>query len=209
MKKKISIIDSGLSNLYNVIQAFTYMGMEVDIVNDNTSVFNDYLVLPGVGSFKKGMDEIIKKKLSSKIKEHVQSNKPFLGICLGMQMMLSKSYEFGEYNGLGLIQGEIIKIPSLNHNNAKHKIPHIGWNYNMFSNNKDKLINNIDDRASMYFVHSYMASLVNESNILAKTDYNGINVISIIKHLNSYGCQFHPEKSGESGLQLLENFTEI
>ena len=205
---KISIIDSGLSNLYNVSQAFEYIGAKTNIVSCNDDTIHDHLVLPGVGSYERGMNSIKKIGLIDKIKNHVESNRPFLGICLGMQMMFKRSYEFGEHKGLDIINGDVVKIPSKNNANDTHKIPHIGWNDNMVKIN-NKLTVNMWDSFSMYFVHSYMSTSVNNENIISTVNYNGIDIISMVNYKNSYGCQFHPEKSGEDGLNILRNFTRI
>ena len=207
--KKISIIDSGLSNIYNVCQAFKYIGMNVDIIESADDKLSDYLVLPGVGSFENGLSELYNKKLIESIKKHIKGNKPFLGICLGMQMMLEQSKEFGNFNGIGIIQGEVIKIPHYGKYNLKHKIPHIGWNKNIIKQNGTQLLQNVSDGTATYFVHSYMAQPTNKENIIATCDYNGVNITSIIRHGNSYGCQFHPEKSGENGLKILTNFANL
>jgi len=205
---RVSIINSGLSNLYNVSQAFEYIGAKTNIVSCNDDTIYDYLVLPGVGSYERGMNSIKKIGLVDKIKDHVESNRPFLGICLGMQMMFERSYEFGDHKGLNIISGDIIKIPSKNSTNVAHKIPHIGWNGNMVMT-KNKLTANMGDSFSMYFVHSYMASAVKNENVISTVDYNGINIVSMVNYKNSYGCQFHPEKSGEEGLNILRNFSHI
>jgi glutamine amidotransferase len=207
--RKISIIDSGLSNIYNVCQAFKYIGMNVNVVNDIDDEINDHLVLPGVGSFRNGMSQLSLKKLITPIKNHINTGKPFLGICLGMQMMFEKSYEFGEHAGLGVIKGDIQKIPNIGKDHIKHKIPHIGWNKNIFINQNSSLLKNIIDGTATYFVHSYMANIQNLSDAIAVCDYNGIDIISIVQHNNSFGCQFHPEKSGENGLKLLSNFSDL
>jgi glutamine amidotransferase len=209
MKKEISIIDSGLSNIYNVCQAFQYIGMSPNIIKSSNDKIGDYLVLPGVGTFKNGMTELHDRGLIEKIIQHVTLNKPFLGICLGMQMMLEKSTEFGNFSGIGIIKGAVNRIPSCNTRNIKHKIPHIGWNQNKILNKTNKILKNIPNMTPMYFVHSYMAQVKNEENLIATCDYNGIPITSIISENNSYGCQFHPEKSGDEGLMILRNFAEL
>lgn len=209
MKKEISIIDSGLSNIYNVCQAFRYIGMTANIITNSNDKIGDYLVLPGVGSFENGMTELHDRGLVDKITQHVTSNKPFLGICLGMQMMLEKSTEFGSFSGIGIIKGTVNRIPSYNANNIKHKIPHIGWNQNNILNKTNKILKNIPNKMSMYFVHSYMAQVKNAEHLIASCDYNGISITSMISQNNSYGCQFHPEKSGDEGLMILRNFSEL
>jgi len=211
MNKKVSIIDYGLCNLYNVVAAFESMGASVELVESKKKISEaEYLVLPGVGAFKDGMSLLNKKNLTSEIINHIQSNKPFLGICLGMQMMFDKSFEFGEHNGLGVINGDVIKIPSIGSNMIKHKIPHIGWNNLVLNENiSNNFANLASNNDSMYFVHSFMANKINNDNILAHVDYNGIKIPSIITIKKSIGCQFHPEKSGKHGLSLLHNFLDL
>ena len=159
--QKVSIIDSGLTNLFNVSQAFEYIGASVNIVSSPDEIVSDHLILPGVGSYENGMKEISRLGLIDHIYNHINLNKPFLGICLGMQMMLKKSHEFGIHKGLGIIDGEIVKIPNMDDNNIRHKIPHIGWNDNIVDM-KNPLTSDIDSSFSTYFVHSYMAHLQNQ-----------------------------------------------
>mgnify|MGYP001435756583 CR=1 FL=1 len=212
MKIKVSIIDYGLANLYNVSNAFKHVGANIEIIDKPNEVKNsEFLILPGVGAFRNGMRGLDIRNLTNEIKEHVKKRKPFLGICLGMQMMLTRSYEFGIVDGLDIIKGNVVKIPGKNLSNIAHKIPHIGWNSLSFNESTkiNHIFSNHINNTSMYFVHSYKAECSNEENIIAVTDYNNIKINAIIKHENAYGCQFHPEKSGELGLMLLKNFISI
>tara|TARA_Y100000768_G_scaffold64460_1_gene44509 strand:+ start:19629 stop:20252 length:624 start_codon:yes stop_codon:yes gene_type:complete len=205
---KISIIDYGLCNLYNVSNALDYLKAKVEIIEKPEDVTNaTHLILPGVGAFKNGMRGLKIRNLIEPIKEHIDKDKPFLGICLGMQMMLSKSYEFGEISGLDIIDGEVVKIPHINNTGEAHKIPHIGWNKIIYK--EDKLTNGQNNRSSMYFVHSYKAECKNEESVIAHTLYNDVKITAIIKSKNAYGCQFHPEKSGKHGLHLLNEFIKL
>ena len=207
MSNKIGIIDYGLCNLLNVKNAIKYLGANAEIIDTPESIENQsHIILPGVGAFKNGMRGLIIRNLVDSIKNHVLDDKPFLGICLGMQMMLNKSYEYGEIEGLNLVDGEVIKIPNRNSANKKHKIPHIGWNEINYQNNKSKKISN---NKSVYFVHSYMANCKDKENVIATTDYNGVKIEAIINNKNAYGCQFHPEKSGDAGLDILNNFINL
>lgn len=206
--KKVSIIDYGLCNLYNVSNALEHVGATVDIIdNPNSIKESTHLILPGVGAFKNGMRGLSLRKLIDPIKEHINLQKPFLGICLGMQMMLSKSYEFGEIEGLGVIEGEVKKIPSFSPNGKKHKIPHIGWNRIICKENK--ILDKSKNYPSMYFVHSYKAECVKKDNVIAYTKYNDLKIPAIISSNNAYGCQFHPEKSGRDGLDILKKFINL
>tara|TARA_B100000965_G_scaffold99662_1_gene81669 strand:+ start:1495 stop:2118 length:624 start_codon:yes stop_codon:yes gene_type:complete len=205
---KISIIDYGLCNLYNVSNALNHLKVKVEIIENPKDVTNaSHLILPGVGAFKNGMRGLRIRNLIEPIKEHVDKNKPFLGICLGMQMMLSKSYEFGENAGLNIIDGEVVKIPQTNNTGRAHKIPHIGWNKIIYK--KDKIMNGQNSKSSMYFVHSYKAECRKSENVLAHTIYNDIEITAIINSKKAYGCQFHPEKSGKYGLCLLNEFIKL
>ena len=209
MKIKISLIDYGLCNLYNVSNAFEYVGADISIVDKPEQIKKaSYIILPGVGAFKNGMRGLKLRGLIDPIKEHIEKKRPFLGICLGMQMMLSKSYEFGEIDGLDVIPGNVVKIPNKNKNNVSHKIPHIGWNNLSFLDSyaQDSIFDKKINKSSMYFVHSYKADCDNKNNIVAVTNYNDIEINAIIKQDNAYGCQFHPEKSGKYGLMLLNDF---
>ena len=208
MKPKISIVDYGLCNLYNVSNAFEHIGANVKVISSPEEVNKaERIVLPGVGAFKNGMRGLNLRNLIDPLKEHAHKKLPFLGICLGMQMMFDISYEFGEIEGLSLISGKVEKIPNHGINKEKHKIPHIGWNKLEIIKNKSsiQLINN----ASMYFVHSYRGICANQNNLLAKTVYNGLDIASVVFNENSYGCQFHPEKSGKEGLNILKEFLNL
>ena len=206
--KKVSIIDYGLCNLFNVSNALEHLGVDAEIIESPEDIKKaTHIILPGVGAFKNGMRGLAIRNLIEPIKEHIYNEKPFLGICLGMQMMMSKSFEFGEIEGLGIINGDVIKIPASNSENIKHKIPHIGWNRIIYK--EDKLLTRQNSKSSMYFVHSYKAECKNEENVIAHTLYNDVKITAIIKSKNAYGCQFHPEKSGKYGLRLLNEFIKL
>ena len=210
MKKQVSVIDYGLCNIFNVCEAFKYVGANVVIIDKPKDIErSDYLVLPGVGAFTDGMNGLNEKKLITPILDYIKKSKPFLGICLGMQMMLSSSSEFGLTSGLDIIPGRIDKIPSDN-NKVKYKIPHIGWNNLIMSNEvKNDLFIDVRVNYPVYFVHSFMAYCSNSNHCLAYTDYNGVKIPAIVKKYNAMGCQFHPEKSGHIGLDLLKKFIQI
>ena len=147
------------------------------------------------------------RNLIEPIKEHIHNEKPFLGICLGMQMMMSKSFEFGEIEGLGIINGDVIKIPASNSENIKHKIPHIGWNRIIYK--EDRLLTRQNSKSSMYFVHSYKAECKNEENVLAYTLYNDVKITAIIKSKKHTDVNSIQKKAEKYGLKLLDEFIQL
>ena len=207
---KIVLIDYGIGNIKSITNAFENHGVEVVLSRKREIILKaNGLVLPGVGAFSHGMNNLHKYKLVDTIKDYVKTGKPLLGICLGMQMLLEESQEFGINKGLGLIKGKVIKLPLEELSQAK--LPHISWNgikpYNISWNNT--ILNNIKINSDMYFVHSFVASPKNKNEILSITDYFGVEFCSSIKKNNIYGCQFHPEKSSSMGLSIIENFIKI
>ncbi len=194
----IAIIDYGMGNLRSVQKAFEFLGFEA-VVTSDTEVMEkaDKLVLPGVGAFGDAIATIREKGFDKIIYKAVADNKPFLGICLGMQMVFDKSYEYGEYQGLGLIKGEVKLLPD----NVKK--PHIGWN-NLNIKMRSPLFEGLPENPYVYFVHSYYLE-TDAPVISATTDYGKEIQIAVQKD-NIFALQFHPEKSGDVGLQILKNF---
>lgn len=194
----IAIIDYGMGNLRSVQKALEFVGQEAVITDDiNLMEKADKLVLPGVGAFGDAIATIRNKGIDKVIYDGVKSNKPFLGICLGMQMVFDKSYEYGEYKGLGLIPGEIRLLPD----NVKK--PHIGWN-NLNIKMREPLFENIGESPYVYFVHSYYLE-TDAPVVSATTDY-GKEIQVAVQKDNIFALQFHPEKSGDVGLEILKNF---
>jgi len=210
----ISIVDYGVGNLLSVARAFHYFGAKVNLISTAEEIRNaDRLILPGVGAFEDGIKGLNEFNMIEPIKQFAKSGKPFMGICLGMQMMLTKSTEFGEHPGLDLISGNVLPIPAHGIDGTSHKIPHIGWN-GLMSNEQggnwsNSILKNIPPAACAYFVHSFMAVPSNVKTRLADTYYNGQSISAVIQDENVYGCQFHPEKSGEVGLKILQQFLQI
>ena len=194
----IAIIDYGMGNLRSVQKALEYVG-EVALVTDdiNTMEKADKLVLPGVGAFGDAIDTIRKKGIDHIIYDAVDKNKPFLGICLGMQLIFEKSYEYGEHEGLGLIPGEIKLLPDT------VKKPHIGWN-DLNIKMRSPLFENTGENPYVYFVHSYYLE-TDAPVVSATTNYGGEIQVAVQKG-NIFALQFHPEKSGDVGLEILKNF---
>ena len=210
--RKITIIDYGCGNILNLVRAIKFLGYEVDITHDVKKIINSsHVILPGVGAFGNAMKQIEKYNLRNTILEYVKSNKPLLGICLGMLILLTAGYEFGTHKGLGLIEGEVIKI--FNKKNKAIKVPHIGWNELYPNNNKkewkNKILKNSLLGKSFYFVHSFVCITKNPDSTIAVCNYSGILIPAVVSVDNIFGCQFHPEKSADSGLNFLKNFCEI
>jgi glutamine amidotransferase len=201
--KKICIIDYGVGNLASIYNAIRMLNSDVIISNHLEDINNSsHLILPGVGSFKSGMDGLKKFNLIELLNEQVLTKKKnFLGICLGMQLIFSESEEDGVFKGLNWIKGKIIKIPKKTND---IKIPHMGWNDINFSNNA-KLYKDIENNTSFYFVHSYKAMPINEK-IITGTCVHGSNIVASLESDNIFATQFHPEKSHEPGTKLLKNF---
>ena len=210
--KKIAIVDYGCGNILNLVRAIQFLGYEVEATHDNKKIINSsYVILPGVGAFGNAMKQIEKYNLRNTILEYAKSDKPLLGICLGMQILLTVSYEFGTHKGLGLIEGEVIKIS--NKNNKEIKIPHVGWN-EIYPNNdkkewKNKILKNSLIGKNFYFVHSFACITKNSDSTIAVCNYSGISIPAVVSVDNVFGCQFHPEKSANNGLAFLKNFCEI
>ena len=196
----ITILDYGEGNIKNVEKAFHYLNQEVLISNNVSDITSaDYLVVPGQGAFKQAMSQLQALNLIDPIKQHIQQNKKFLGICLGFQILFESSEEHGNVEGLGILPGHFKKIKS-----NTLKVPHMGWNQIQIKNNAS-MYNNIDNQSHVYFVHSYAISKTDE-NIIASTSNYETEFISAIQQNNLWATQFHPEKSGDIGLNLLTNF---
>ncbi|MBQ9519095.1 MAG: imidazole glycerol phosphate synthase subunit HisH [Firmicutes bacterium] len=196
-----AIIDYGMGNLRSVQKAFEYLGFEA-VVTDDISVMEcaDRLVLPGVGAFADAIATIREKGFDKVIYKAVEEGKPFLGICLGMQIVFDKSYEYGEYEGLGLIPGKVVLLPD----NVKK--PHIGWN-DLNVKMRSPLFDGLDEKPYVYFVHSYY--LETDAPVVSATTFYGKEIQVAVQKDNIFALQFHPEKSGDTGLQILKNFARL
>ncbi len=198
----IAIIDYGAGNIASVQKAFNHLGYKTKLTSDPSEIMNaDAAILPGVGSFGDAMDNINSRGLKDTIIEFANSGKPFLGICLGLQLMFEKSEESPEAVGLGILKGEIVKIPT----DKGLKVPHIGWN--SLDINDSVLLKGLSDNSYVYFVHSYYLK-AKEDIVIATADY-GVEIHASVQKNNVFACQFHPEKSGDVGLTILKNFAEL
>ena len=204
MKPSVAIIDYGMGNLKSVAKAVEKVGANVFITDKPEGVLSvDKVILPGVGAFRDCITNLKKFNLIEPIKEFIKSGKYFLGICLGMHLLFEKSYEFGEYKGLGIIEGEVKKFENL----PNLSIPHMGWNI-INIRKKTPLLNRLKNGDFFYFAHSFYVIPKNLENIMTTTDY-GIDFTSSINKDNVFGVQFHPEKSQKKGLIILENFLRL
>jgi glutamine amidotransferase len=200
----ISIVDYGMGNLRSVQKAFERLGVAAQIVTRPQDVAAaEKLVLPGVGAFRDAIHELHRLELVESIKTHIAAGKPFLGICLGLQMLFDVSYEDGEWPGLGVIPGKVVRFTE----HPELKVPHMGWNQLQVVG-QPKILQGIPADAYFYFVHSYFVVPRDEAVIAARTDY-GQNFVSMIAQGNVFATQFHPEKSQSMGLKLLENFANL
>jgi len=198
----IAIIDYGMGNLRSVQKGFERVGYEA-LVTDEPGKLAEAtaLVLPGVGAFSAAMERLREAGLVEAIKQEIDSGKPYLGICLGLQLLFTESEEGGYHSGLGVIEGKVVRFPT------GLKVPHIGWNQ-IEIKKKAPVLEGIEDGDFFYFVHSYYASPVDQSNIAATTDY-GVDFTSIIWKDNIFALQCHPEKSQKLGLKILSNFGKL
>ena len=203
----IAIVDYGVGNLFSLKSSLNFIGAETVVTGDAEIIRKcEKIILPGVGAFEDAAKKLKECGLDEVIKEEAKSGKPLLGICLGMQLLFEKSMEFGEHEGLGLIKGKIIPIENVT---GTLKIPHMGWNNLIFPKDKkvSEIFKYIKENDSVYFVHSYYGAECEES-VIAKAEY-GINLTAAVQDKNVYGTQFHPEKSGNVGLNILKAFCEL
>lgn len=200
----IAIIDYDAGNLKSVEKALNYLEQETVITRDKEVLLSaDKVILPGVGSFGDAMNKLHSYQLVETIKEVAASGKPFLGICLGLQLLFERSDESVGVPGLGVLKGDIVRIPD----KEGLKIPHIGWN-SLEIKPEAKLFQGIANQSYVYFVHSYYLKAENENEVAATTDYSTLIHASVEKG-NIFACQFHPEKSGNVGLKILDNFAKL
>ncbi|MEX0726007.1 MAG: imidazole glycerol phosphate synthase subunit HisH [Planctomycetaceae bacterium] len=200
----ITIVDYGMGNLRSVQKACEFVGASAHITSDPAEIAKaEKLILPGVGAFRDAIHELGRLNLVQPVKDYIASDKPFLGICLGLQLLFEVSYEEGEWQGLGVIPGKVVRFPQF----PDLKVPHMGWN-TLILPRPVKLLENIPDTASFYFVHSFYVVPEDESVIAARTDY-GVEFTSMVSRGNLFATQFHPEKSQKHGLQLIRNFVNF
>ena len=214
-KLDVAIIDYKISNMFSVMSACNFFGLNVDIVNGREQILNARAaILPGVGTFSAGMYHLKELQLEEVISEFISSGKPFMGICLGMQLLMSDSEEFGYHKGLDLIKGSVKKLPLMNEKSEKIRIPNIGWEKISIKKQGDdniwpkSAVKDIPDDELMYFVHSFFVTPTDTQIVTTETNYEGFKFCSSIAFQNIFASQFHPEKSGKVGLTIFRNFSE-
>jgi imidazole glycerol-phosphate synthase subunit HisH len=208
---EVAVIDYGMGNLLSVRRGLEHCGARVIVTADSEAILAArFVVLPGVGAFANGMLELGNRNLDAVAREVVARGTPLLGICLGMQMLLDESDEFGTTAGLGLIPGRVIPVPPMDLDHHPQKIPHIGWNALVLPEGRrdwnGTLLQDVAPGDAVYFVHSFMASPADSRHRIADCLYGGVAISAAIGRDNVFGCQFHPEKSGEVGLTVLKRF---
>ena len=213
--RTVTVIDYGIGNLLNVVRALEHCGAEVTVVDNATQVAElpARLVLPGVGAFADGMLELEARGFDDMVKNYAMTERPFLGICVGAQMLFDVGEEFGDHAGLGLIPGRVVPVPPIDPSGKPHRIPHIGWSAlqkpTARSTWNNTILSGIEPLEPMYFVHSFAPMPRHEEHRLADTYYNGVRICAAVARGSIYGCQFHPERSAQHGLSILSSFLAL
>ena len=212
LTKKITLLDYGMCNLLNVVRALEHVGAEVTVTESLAdAAHTSRLVVPGVGAFKDSLAEIRRRGFDDLIREFIQTGRPFLGICVGMQMLFDASEEFGEFPGLGILPGRVKAVPNVSTSNHSQRIPHIGWNHLVPpESGRDwggtLLEGFLHQSPAMYFVHSFAAQPSQPSDRLADCVYGGYRISAAVERDNIMATQFHPERSAKDGLNVLRRF---
>lgn len=214
MSAKVLVVDYGRGNLLSLMRALSFIGAEPAVSSDPAEIAAaDRVILPGVGAFGDGMEGLHSRGFVEPIRRYCASGKPLLGICLGMQLLLEESEEFGLHAGLGVVPGRVVRLNEPAADSPRHKIPHIGWNAISpaapHSSWKGTPFDGLPWETFVYFVHSFVAAPDNPRHRMAETEYAGQTFCSALASGNVYGCQFHPEKSGEAGLLILKNWLSL
>lgn len=210
----VTVIDYGVGNLLSVARALEFCGGEVEVTSDPTKIRSaSRLVLPGVGAFGDCIGELRSRRIDDAILQFTASGRPMLGICVGMQIMFEHGTEFGEHTGLGLLSGTVEEIPRVRPDGSIRRIPHIGWAPLDMQGDRAKdsgnFLSSVRTGEAVYFVHSFHAVPSTPELIVATADYDGLAVCAAVAKGNVLGCQFHPEKSGQVGLRILDNFLHL
>lgn len=209
-----AIVDFGMGNLFSILQACTHVGLQARITHQRAEILNaDGLILPGVGAFGDAMVHLKELDLTDPLRDFICSGRPFLGICLGMQLLMTESEEFGRHRGLDVIPGSVLRLPGSKLTGENIKVPQVGWN-RIRSSHHDNLVfwettplRGIPDGEYMYFVHSFYVKSEDPQRLLAETEYESFKFCSALRFNNISAFQFHPEKSGPLGIKIYENWS--
>ena len=211
MNRPVTIVDYGIGNLYSVTRALEVCGASVRLTTNHEHIEDaERVVLPGVGAFADGMKGLRQRGQIDPVLRFMKSGRPFLGICVGMQLLLEVGEEFGEHAGLGVFRGRVSPIPVTGTDGKPHRIPHIGWNALLPPERgrdwRGTILADLPPEPAVYFVHSFAPVPANDNVRLADCSYDGRRISAVVSTGNVHGCQFHPEKSGPIGLRILQNF---
>jgi len=208
-RPKVAIVDYGLGNLFSVKHACEHAGLEGNITSSHLDVLSaDAVILPGVGAFGDAMASLRQLGLVNVLRDVGTSQKALVGICLGMQLFMSESYEFGCHRGLGIIEGDVVQFKDPTNGATRLKVPHVGWNRICQTDNgswSDSFLDGLSDGDFMYFVHSFYVRPADSRLVLTTTSYGNITFCSTLNRGNLFACQFHPERSGAQGLRIYRN----
>jgi len=215
MSSRITIADYGVGNLLNVVRAFQHCGADVQVTEDPAEIINaERLIVPGVGAFEDSINELASRGFSDEIRRYADSGRPLMGICVGMQMLFEASEEFGEHQGLGILEGRVKSVPNLTVGGESQRVPHIGWNHlhkpeRGRSWERTFLQQFEGTNPAVYFVHSFVAYPTHDEDRLADCLYGGHRLCAAVKRNNVMATQFHPERSGETGLAMVREFFSL
>jgi glutamine amidotransferase len=215
MAKRITLVDYGMANMLNVARAFEHCGADVKVTEDPADAITaDRLVVPGVGAFQDSIHEVVKRGFGDAIRQYVDTGRPLFGICVGMQILFDVSEEFGEHQGLGILPGRVTAVPNVTKSGDAQRVPHIGWNHLLSPQSgrdwQGSLLQPFaTDKPAVYFVHSFAAQPAIETDRLADCMYGGHRICAAVQRDNIMATQFHPERSGETGLAIVRQFLEI
>jgi glutamine amidotransferase len=212
-RPQVAIIDLGIGNLQSVKRALEEVGAEVVLTSQISILASaQRILLPGVGAYGAAISQLNERNIAQIIRKKTSEGVPLLGICLGMQLLFETSEEFGSHEGLGLMQGRVVPLPSKNNNGELLKAPHMNWSslkIPQSCNSSDSFLFSGVGESSFYFAHSYYVSPTSEDHVVANIDYGDYLIPAVVRFKNIFGCQFHPEKSGPAGLNFLKNFLRL
>jgi glutamine amidotransferase len=212
---KVTIADYGVGNLLNVVRAFENCGADISVTENPADIANaERLVVPGVGAFEGSINELVRRGFADEVRRYAESARPLMGICVGMQILFDTSNEFGEHNGLGILPGRVMPVPSLTTDGLMQRVPHIGWNHLVLPVHergwRGTFLQSFEGtRPAVYFVHSYAAQPDDDTDRLADCFYGGHRICAAVRRNNVMATQFHPERSGEIGLSMVRGFLTL